>query len=199
MKKLILIFATVFCTQAAFAQFDFGIKAGLNLNKIHTDAGSLNANYKESLDTKTGFSAGIFARIGDKIFLQPEVLYTERNGTIQEALTGDLYNVKFKSIDVPVLVGFKLLNFLRINAGPVANIKLKEEGSFFDTINTGTKNDAIKNATFGYQAGAGLSFGPIDIDVRKDGSLGSISSKHFQDQKFNQKLDGWQVSLGLRF
>jgi hypothetical protein len=44
-----------------------------------------------------------------------------------------------------------------------------------------------------------LSFGPIDIDVRKDGSLGSISSKHFQDQKFNQKLDGWQVSLGLRF
>jgi hypothetical protein len=194
MKKLILIFATVFCTQAAFAQFDFGIKAGLNLNKIHTDAGSLNANYKESLDTKTGFSAGIFARIGDKIFLQPEVLYTERNGKI-EAVTGGIYDVKFKSVDVPVLVGFKIFEFLRVNAGPVANIKLSESGKLKDDLN----QEAFKNATFGYQAGAGLSFGPIDIDVRKDGSLGSISSKHFQDQKFNQKLDGWQVSLGLRF
>lgn len=194
MKKLILIFATVFCTQVAFAQFDFGVKAGLNLNKIHTDAGSLNANYKESLDTKTGFSAGIFARIGDKIFLQPEVLYTERNGKI-EAVTGGIYDVKFKSVDVPVLVGFKLFEFLRVNAGPVANIKLSESGKLKDDLN----QEAFKNATFGYQAGAGLSFGPIDIDVRKDGSLGSISSKHFQDQKFNQKLDGWQVSLGLRF
>jgi opacity protein-like surface antigen len=199
MKKLILIFATVFCTQAAFAQFDFGIKAGLNLNKIHTDAGSLNANYKESLDTKTGFSAGIFARIGDKIFLQPEVLYTERNGNIIELNGNTIHKIKYKSVDVPVLVGFKLFDFLRVNAGPVANIKLKEEGTFFNTVGTATKDDAIKNATFGYQAGAGLSFGPIDIDVRKDGSLGSISSKHFQDQKFNQKLDGWQVSLGLRF
>lgn len=194
MKKLILIFATVFCTQVAFAQFDFGVKAGLNLNKIHTDAGSLNANYKESLDTKTGFSAGIFARIGDNIFLQPEVLYTERNGKI-EAVTGGIYDVKFKSVDVPVLVGFKLFEFLRVNAGPVANIKLSESGKLKDDLN----QEAFKNATFGYQAGAGLSFGPIDIDVRKDGSLGSISSKHFQDQKFNQKLDGWQVSLGLRF
>ena len=194
MKKLILIITTVLCTQAAFAQFDFGVKAGLNLNKIHTDAGSLGNNYRESLDSKTGFSAGIFARIGDKIFVQPEVLYTERNGKI-EAITGGLYDVKYKSVDVPVLVGFKLLEFLRINAGPVANIKLSESGKLKDDLN----QEAFKNATFGYQAGAGLSFGPIDIDVRKDGSLGNISSKHFQDQKFNQRLDGWQVSLGLRF
>lgn len=199
MKKLILIIAAVFCTQIAFSQsnFDFGIKAGLNLNKIRTE-GTLNNSWKESLDTKTGFSAGIFARIGNTVYLQPEILYTERNGKI-EAVTGGLYDVKFKSLDVPLLVGVKILSFLRVNAGPVANIKLKEEGSFFDTVKTGTNNDAIKNSTFGYQAGAGLSFGKIDIDVRKEGSLGSISSKHFQDQKFNQKLDGWQVAVGLRF
>ena len=48
----------------------------------------------------------------------------------------------------------------------------------FNVIQAQNKNqEAFKNATFGYQAGAGLSFGPLDIDVRKDGSLGSISSK----------------------
>lgn len=200
MKKLMVLITAIFITQASFAQsnFDFGIKAGLNLNKIHTDMGNLSNNYKESLDTKTGFSAGVFARIGNAVYLQPEVLYTERSGNIQ-ATNGDIFKIKYKSIDVPLLVGIKLVNFLRINAGPVANIKIHEKNDFLDNLASATEKEAIKNATFGYQAGAGISLGKIDIDVRKEGSLGTISTKHFQDAKFNQKLDGWQVALGLRF
>ncbi|MCD8538656.1 MAG: PorT family protein [Leadbetterella sp.] len=199
MKKLILVLATVFFAHAASAQFGFGIKGGINLNKIHTDEGNLSSNYKESLKTKTGFSAGVFARIGEGIYLQPELLYTERNGSISDASGSTLYDIKVKNIDIPVLVGFKLVDFLRINAGPVATLKLKEEHTFLKNVTTTvTEDEAFKNATFGYQLGAGLSFGKLDIDVRKEGSLGSISSKHFQDEKFNQKMDGWQVTLGLR-
>ena len=198
MKKLTLILATVFFAHAASAQFGFGIKGGINLNKIHTE-GSLNDNYKESLDTKTGFSAGVFARIGEGVYLQPEILYTERNGSITDFSGATSYDIKVKNIDIPVLVGFKLLDFLRINAGPVATLKLKEEHTFLKNVTTTvTEDEAFKNATFGYQLGAGLSFGKLDIDVRKEGSLGSISSKYFQDEKFNQKMDGWQLTLGLR-
>ncbi len=199
MKKLFLIVATVFFAQAASAQFGFGIKGGINLNKIHTDEGNLNDNYKESLATKTGFSAGVFARIGEGVYLQPELLYTERNGELKDASGGTVYDIKVKNLDLPVLVGFKLADFLRINAGPVATLKLKEEHTFLKNVTTTiTEDEAFKNATFGYQLGAGLSFGKLDIDVRKEGSLGSISNKHFQDEKFNQKMDGWQVTLGLR-
>ncbi len=199
MKKLILAIVTVFCAHAASAQFGFGVKGGINLNKIHTDEGSLSNNYKESLDTKTGFSAGVFARIGEGIYLQPELLYTERNGSIKDVTGSTTYDIKIKNIDIPVLVGVKLLDFLRINAGPVATLKLKEEHTFLKNVTTTvTEDEAFKNATFGYQLGAGLSFGKLDIDLRKEGSLGSISSKHFQDEKFNQKMDGWQVTLGLR-
>jgi hypothetical protein len=197
MKKLILVFATVLFAHAASAQFALGVKGGINLNKIHTDAGTLGDNYKESLDSKTGFSAGLFARIGEGVYIQPELLYTERNGKILYSGTG--YDIKIKNIDVPVLVGVKLFDVLRINGGPVATLKLKEEHTFLNNVTTTLKEkDAFKNATFGYQLGAGLSFGKLDIDVRKEGSLGSISSKHFQDEKFNQKTDGWQLTLGLR-
>lgn len=198
MKKLILAIVTVFCAHAASAQFALGVKGGINLNKIHTDEGSLSNNYKESLDTKTGFSAGLFARIGEGIYLQPELLYTERNGSIMD-IGGTSYDIKVKNVDIPVLVGVKLLDFLRVNAGPVATLKLKEEHTFLKNVTTTiTEDKAFKNATFGYQLGAGLSFGKLDIDVRKEGSLGSVSSKHFQDAKFNQKMDGWQVTLGVR-
>ncbi len=197
MKRLILVLATVLFANAASAQFALGVKGGINLNKIHTDAGTLGDNYKESLDSKTGFSAGLFARIGEGVYIQPELLYTERNGKILYSGTG--YDIKIKNIDVPVLVGVKLFDFLRINGGPVATLKLKEEHTFLNNVTTTLKEkDAFKNATFGYQLGAGLSFGKLDIDVRKEGSLGSISSKHFQDEKFNQKTDGWQLTLGLR-
>lgn len=197
MKKLILVLVSVLFANAASAQFALGVKGGINLNKIHTDAGTLGDNYKESLDSKTGFSAGLFARIGEGVYIQPELLYSERNGKI--LYSGDGYNIKIKNIDVPVLVGVKLFDFLRINGGPVATLKLKEEHTFLNNVTSTLKEkEAFKNATFGYQLGAGLSFGKLDIDVRKEGSLGSISSKHFQDEKFNQKTDGWQLTLGLR-
>ena len=199
MKKLFAVLATFLFIQTASAQFSFGVKGGLNLNKIHTDAGNLSNNYKESLDSKTGFSAGIFTRLGNSIYLQPELLYTERNGSIIESGTNNVFEIKTKNIDVPVLVGFKLLNVLRINGGPVATLKLKEETKFLNSVsNTITEKDAFKNANFGYQLGAGLSLGALEIDIRKEGSLGTISEKHFQDKKFNQTMDGWQVTIGFK-
>lgn len=200
MKKLLIFLATFIGIQTASAQIGFGIKGGLNLNKIHTDAGNLSNNYQESLDSKTGFSAGIFTRFGNKFYLQPELLYTERSGSIYTTNGGsNEYEIKTKNIDIPVLVGFKLLNVLRINAGPVATLKLKEEHKFLNSVSsTITEDEAFKNATFGYQLGAGLSFGALEIDVRKEGSLGSISEDYFQDQKFNQKMDGWQLTLGFK-
>lgn len=198
MKKLLLTTAMLLMAPILFAQFSLGLKGGINLNKIHTKAGNLSDNYKESLDTKTGFSAGVFARIGENFFLQPEILYTERKGEVLDIMNNQV-EIKTKNIDIPVLVGFKLLKFLRVNAGPVTTLKLKEEINFGNSVSSTLKDeDAFKNATFGYQLGAGVSFGAFDIDVRKEGSLGSISDDYFQDQKFNQRMDGWTVSLGLK-
>ncbi len=196
MKKYFLILVGLAFLQTANAQVGFGIKGGINLNKIHTDAGSLGNNYRESLDTKTGFSAGVFARIGNGIYIQPELLFSQRKGSLLVGGSDD-FSLTVNNLDLPVLVGFKFFNVLRINAGPMASIKLSESYKSLGTSTTYKEDVKLKNATFGYQLGAGLSFGRLDIDVRKEGSLSSVS-KHFDDPKFSQRMDGWQLTLGLR-
>lgn len=203
MKKIsILSLFALFCTiSASFAQSGFGIKGGLNFNKVYTDAGSLGNNIKESLDTQTGYVLGVFGRIGDKVYLQPEVLFAERGGTIETPQYGKV-KFKYSNIDVPVLVGFKLFKFLRIMGGPVATFKLNEDQKLGESIKdytSGSFDDAMKKATFGYQVGVGVKILGLDIDLRKEGSLSEISQLNLQNNaQFSQKASGWQITLGIK-
>lgn len=197
MRKFFVVFMTVLLSQSVFAQsgFDFGVKGGVNFNKVVTGTGSFGQNVKESYGTRTGFAAGVFTRFGKSFYLQPEILYVERNGNLTVGNTD--YKIKYKSVDVPLLLGYRIANFVRLNVGPVANIKLSERNDFLKTLSSATEKDAFKTASFGYVAGVGVSLGNIDIDLRKDGSLGNVSSSFFQKEKYNQRLNGWQLTLGL--
>lgn len=203
MKKITILslFALLCSFSASFAQSGFGIKGGINLNKVYTDAGSLNNNIKESLDTQTGFVLGVFGRIGNKVYLQPEVLFAQRGGTIE---TNQFGKVKFNysNIDVPVLVGVKVFKFLRIMGGPVATFKLDEDKKLGESIKgytSGSFDDAMKKATFGYQVGVGVKILGFDIDLRKEGSLSEISQLNLQNNsQFSQKASGWQITLALK-
>jgi Outer membrane protein beta-barrel domain len=204
MKKVFFVLLALIAVQNTFAQFKLGIKGGVNVSKIYTDAGSFKANFTESLDTKTGYTFGAYARLGKKLYLQPEVMFASKGGKINVTPMGGgspvSVNIKTNNIDIPVLVGYKLFNRIRINAGPVASIKINEDGKFLDELKavTGNVNAAFENATFGYQAGIGIKLLGFDIDLRKDGSLSDVSSKQFNDDKFNQRLSGWQLTLGRK-
>lgn len=203
MKKITIfcLFALVCSFSASFAQSGFGIKGGLNFNKVYTDAGSLNSNIKESLDTQTGYVFGAFGRIGNKVYLQPEVLFAQRGGTIEIQNIGKV-KYKYSNIDVPVLVGVRVLKFFRIMGGPVATFKLDEDkklGESIKTYTSGSFDDAMKKATFGYQFGIGIKLLGFDIDLRKEGSLSEISQLNLQNNsQFSQKASGWQITLGLK-
>jgi hypothetical protein len=80
MKKIFLSLSLVAFTLATFAQpFTFGIKGGINSHTITTDSykGITGYTWQDfKSDTKSGWNLGIFARIGDKVYLQPELVYT---------------------------------------------------------------------------------------------------------------------------
>jgi hypothetical protein len=66
MKKILLSAAILIAACiSAQAQFSLGIKGGVNFSKINTD--NLNSS------TRTGYQAGIFARFGSGLYLQPEL------------------------------------------------------------------------------------------------------------------------------
>ncbi|MEA5258923.1 porin family protein [Arcicella aquatica] len=202
MKRKILLLLVLFCltkTSSVFAQFTFGIKGGVNFSQLKTDFKnqSAGANLQQSLDTKTGYVGGVYFRIGKTIFLQPELIFSAKGGSLN--LNSQKVNVDYTSLDVPLLIGYKL-GPLRLNAGPVASFKVSNSISD-DLKNYGSNiGDSFKNASYGYQAGAGLDIGSLSVDLRYEGSLSDISNVVDLSKSINysQKGNLWQMTIGLK-
>ncbi len=200
MKKITVLtlfaFLGVFTNTFAQKGFQLGIKGGVTFNQVYTDAGSLGKNISQSYDTKTGYVAGIWGRFGDKVYLQPELLLAQKGGTIDIQNVGKV-KFSYSNLDVPVLVGFKVLKIFRVNAGPVATFKLSEDQKLKDALKGLTTNDdAIKNASFGYQLGVGVKILGINLDLRKVGSLSEVSALNMNNNQFKDK--GWQFTVGFK-
>jgi hypothetical protein len=209
--------------------FAFGIKGGINLSRLtmgdvfttrYDNNGNpylgyngqeVKDNLKQSFDTRTGFVGGIYARIGKTIFVQPEVLVSTKGGAFelikndQESPVTQTVNVKYSNIDVPLLIGLKG-GPIRILAGPVTSFRIGDNQRLRDAFQhyTSNFNDAMAQATFGYQLGAGLDIGSISLDVRKEGTFTSLASFEVDGVKasgnatLKQKLTSWQVTLGIK-
>ena len=122
MKNLILLVALTTTCTFTFAQAgsSFGIKGGLNYNA--------NGDYFESIgetvedpSRNIGYHIGLFGKIGNTLYFRPEVVYTT---TKSEYDSGDF---DMKKIDVPLLVGIKLLGPLSVFGGPSLQYILDSE------------------------------------------------------------------------
>lgn len=205
MKKITALFAFTLIAHFALAQPGLGIKAGVNLTSISTDAGSLKENINESFDTQTGWVAGIWGRMGDKLFLQPEVLVASKGGKVNVSPFGggtpELVEVKYTNLDIPILLGFKPMKFLRVMAGPVASVKLSEDHKLKDALVDYTTNtgDAFSSSSWGYQVGVGVNLLGFEIDLRHEGGLSDINVLNFSsEEKFSQRPKGWQLTLAKK-
>lgn len=187
MKKLLLAAAALILSSAAFAQADFGIKAGLNYTKMSQV--KFNGN---STDFKPGFHAGFFADINLLVIgIRPELLYSQKgfeadseDGTVKSTLN---------YIDVPVMVKFNPAPIIGLYLGPQVSFLLGD-----DWKNLGETFDPDKNTTeFSGVLGAGVRLGKLDLGARYNFGL----SKVVKDDRFenfdkgrNQVL---QLSVGL--
>ncbi len=156
MKNSLLVAAFAMFSIAAFSQSDsgFGIKGGLNY--------SANGDYFESIgaaarepDRNVGYHIGIFGKIGvSRIYLRPEWIYTKTKSDYD----GDKFDIS--KLDLPVLVGIKIIGPLHVFAGPAFQYILDTE---FDGIGI---NDIENDFTVGANLGAGVNLGKLGIDIR---------------------------------
>lgn len=156
MKKLIL--ATFFLTGLSittFAQTDqgFGFKGGLNYNANGKYFESIGENAKNP-DRNIGFHLGIFGKVGNKVYLKPELIYTSTKS--------DYGNDSFdmQKLDMPLLVGTRVLGPISVFGGPSFQYILDTE---FDGI---AINDVENDFTVGLNFGIGLNFSKVGIDLR---------------------------------
>lgn len=192
MKKLIFVSTFLFLVSLAFAQgdfFDLGLKAGLNTSKI-----SVNADdYNNETVNKTNF--GAFARLNlGRIYIQPEAYYSNKGGTIDGLGFSTINEFNLKSVDIPVLLGAKIINKevfnLRVMAGPMFSYLADKEvtGSYFTQEN-------IKDSFLGWQYGAGIDFLMFTFDIRVESSSSFITDlPDFSDSKNKSFI----LSLGIK-
>lgn len=193
MKKFFLSIAIAATAVIGAKAQSLGVKAGINFSKINAD------NVGES--SVTGYQAGLFARFGHSLYLQPELYvgssggkfdFNNNNGTV--TTNG---KVTFTTLNLPLLVGKGWggdnLNF-RIMAGPVYSYVMDKNQNFADNVSSAYQDFGdYKKSTLGFQAGAGVDIGHITADFRYEGGLTKIN------QNFGQRQNLWALSVGFKF
>ena len=190
MKKTLLTISLLALVMVTYGQtFDLGIKAGYNTSQLSADLNTIKA------DSKGGYNFGAFGRFGGKhIYLQPEFLYVVRNGGFSVGSSTDA--IKMKSIQVPVLLGLKLIDLkiatIRAFTGPAISFSTGYESDKSFTYN-------FNNSTWDYQFGIGVDVLMFTFDVRKEWGLSKSFDTTNPSSNFTSKGNTFSVNLGFKF
>lgn len=220
MKNVMFALCALMISYSASAQYDpavrFGIKAGANLSNINgsndlsLSPGGDAFNFRDNSNRSLGFVGGVFLRFGRTFYIQPEFLLSQKGGRFnvyQDGVTNSQgkVDVRFSNFDVPVLFGFRVAKFFRVNVGPMVSLRMSSNGKIsdsFDDYTGGASDLAFKTrTTYGYQAGIGFDFGRASLDVRYEGNFTDIVKVNFDNPntaaQFGQKANLFQATLGI--
>ena len=149
-----LTFLALLSTPLLQAQFEFGVKGGLNYDSLgDVDYAVISPNL--SARSKTGYHIGAYGKIDLLLFyLQPEIQFTKINSGFLDK------NIGLSKIEAPILLGYKILGPLSVFAGPSFQYILNED------LEGTTLTDIEENFTVGLQIGTRISFGRFGLGVR---------------------------------
>lgn len=153
---LILVIAIIIpLTTNAQTSKGFGIKAGLNYNSNGDYVESVSTN-AQNPDKNVGYHIGVFGKFGSQVYLRPEVVYTSTKSDYNDGV------FRMHKIDVPVLVGTKVLGLFNVFVGPSFQYILDSK---FDSISI---NDIENDFSVGLNFGIGFNLNRIGIDLRHE-------------------------------
>lgn len=199
-RKLgLLIALSIFGFSAAQAQVPglaLGVKAGYLYSTMPTSiSGITNKN------GRSGYQFGVFARIGNKTFLQPEVNYEGQSGTISyntNSTTGTATGtstLKFNRLDIPVLIGHKFVTLPLFNfrgyIGPDFGFKTNASNNRPNNFNPNDYN--FKTSTVGGILGVGVDVGALTFDARYNLGFTQVN------KGFDSRLNSFGIAVGFKF
>ena len=173
MKKILSILLIGFAFQAS-AQFDFGVKLGLNTSRLQMDDIQNPNQVVQSLqsgDGRFGFQGGLFSAIN---FLTYQVRIEGYYSSVNVEYKGKKNNQPFTEkvtinrLDFPILFGLKF-GPVRANFGPVMSYNISSTN---DVLENG-----LKNGTLGGQIGLGVDFLKFFMETRYEFGLSRFSDQ----------------------
>ncbi|KYH06127.1 hypothetical protein A1704_07440 [Chryseobacterium cucumeris] len=179
----------IFCSMETKAQqtpaFHIGVKGGANFTKTSTES-SLEGKYG------FGYQAGVMTRMDiGKLYVQGEALFNKRK-TSYQSQDGSSSKLSWNAIDIPVVVGYKLIKAddfnVRVFAGGVYSYAFNNKVSASQAIQEGFKK--FDKSNIGVTGGVGLDYKNFTVDLRYETGLTSIS------KEFKSKPHSFSLGIG---
>lgn len=196
MKKICLLLIALGTLSQINAQFiEIGAKAGLNYNE-NGSLKSIGESITRNSNEEMGYHLGLFSQINlPIIYIRPELVYTNTNSSY--LYDDKRYKMELQKIDVPVLLGIKVLRYGRAFIGPAFQYILDTEFSSKDI-----KNIAYDDFTLGMQIGLGVQIKKFGFDVRWERGLSDSEAEFIQrntDNAFKVDTRAKQFIFGLSY
>ncbi|WPO90986.1 porin family protein [Chryseobacterium sp. HR92] len=179
----------IFCGIETKAQqapaFHIGVKGGANFTKTSTES-SLEGKYG------LGYQAGVMTRVDlGKLYVQGEALFNKRK-TSYTSQDGNSSKLSWNAIDIPVVVGYKLIKAddfnVRLFAGGVYSYAFNNKVSTSQAFQEGFKN--FDKSNIGITGGVGVDYKNFTVDLRYETGLSSIS------KDFKSKPHSFSLGIG---
>lgn len=221
MKKVIctlFVAACLFMAVPAQAQFQWGLKAGMNLNKAKL-SGNLKDNFKA--DNTTGFFVGPMVEFTMPLIglgVDGSVLYSQRKMDLTLKETGRGQTLKQHALDIPInlkySIGLGSLASFFVAAGPCFSFDLKSDdlkiNKVFHTITDEKPKSLYDKANVSLNVGVGAKLlQHLQIGVNYNWALTNSAKAEFENPDVagigkslidgSFKNNGWQVSLAYMF
>lgn len=190
-KYLVILLVTLTASATSFAQFRIGPKLGANMGKI--DGNKFSESYK------LGYHLGVFAEIplGKKFGIQPEVLWNQINSDTVSGFSSvyqnldnqNLSNPQLNYLSIPLLLTYKPVKVLSLQAGPQFGILINKDKNIFQN-----GKEAFKNGDLSMLFGAQLNILRVRVYGRYAIGLNDISDVTSQEKWTTR---GFQLGVGF--
>ncbi len=192
--RTILPFALLLAATSVSAQgVKVGLRAGANVNKI--DGKSFTDEFR------FGYHLGGAAEImfSEKWGIQPEVLFNQSNprtgysfDTLYESVNpGSLKDVKLNYLSIPLLLNYRPVKFITLQAGPQFSILMSKDRSLLKD-----GQEAFKNGDLSLLGGVQVSIFNFRVYGRYGIGLANINDIDNRDKWKSQTI---QVGAGFNF
>ena len=180
MKKLVFITILTIYSISINAQLDinFGLKTGLNYNVngdlsiVGTIAG-LNETVVSERDF--GFHIGTYVQLNfTKLYVRPELVFTNTKSTYNHILS-PASEFKLSMLEIPVLVGFRIIKPISLYIGPTFQYIIDNE--FSTNFDLNLENDLV----LGLNVGVAMQVRKFGFDLRYSPGLSENLAVYFDD------------------
>lgn len=189
--KFFSLCVALLAASVAMAQFHVGFKGGANIVKVD------GKSFKDEF--RYGYHLGGFAEIGagKKFRIQPEVIFNQYATTLdsnykaiyQNIINSNQSKVKLNYLSIPILVNYKLVGPVYLQAGPQFSILMDQDKNF---LQNGA--DAFKKGDFSMMGGVQLNLLSVRVSGRYVIGLSNINDIDNQDKWKSQAV---QLSVGF--